>query len=37
MSYAGASTIDELQEKAEFIRLSPAGRQESTPHDVNTL
>jgi IMP dehydrogenase len=37
MSYAGASTIDELQEKAEFIRISPAGRQESTPHDVNTL
>jgi IMP dehydrogenase len=37
MSYAGASTIAELQEKAEFIRITLAGRQESTSHDVNTI
>jgi IMP dehydrogenase len=37
MSYAGAETIAELQEKAEFIRITQAGRQESNPHDVNMI
>lgn len=35
MSYAGAKTIEELQEKAEFIRITSAGREESGVHDVN--
>lgn len=37
MSYAGAETLTELQERAEFIRITTAGRQESTPHDVNEI
>ena len=35
LSYAGATTIEELHEHAEFIKMSPAGLQESLPHDVN--
>ncbi len=35
MSYAGARTIDELQENAEFVRITAAGLRESGPHDVN--
>lgn len=34
MSYCGARTIPELWEKAEFIRVSDAGRKESGIHDV---
>ena len=37
LSYAGASTIHELQEKAEFVRITPAGMRESGPHDVEQL
>ncbi len=37
MSYGGAQTIEELQEKAEFIRITSAGREESGVHDVNLL
>ena len=37
MSYAGAATIPELWEKAEFIRITPAGQAESQPHDVKLL
>lgn len=37
MSYAGARTIEELWEMAEFIRLTPAGLQESGAHDVNLV
>jgi len=37
MSYAGASTIQELWENTEFIRITAAGRQESGPHDVNVI
>lgn len=37
MSYAGALTLDELWKSAEFIRITPAGQQESGPHDVNVL
>jgi IMP dehydrogenase len=37
MSYAGARTIPELQKNAEFIRITPAGREESGVHDVNVL
>ncbi len=34
LSYGGAFNIAELQEKAEFIQISPAGVRESGPHDV---
>jgi len=34
MSYCGAQTIAELRERAEFIRITPAGLKESLPHDV---
>lgn len=37
MSYAGARTTEELWEKAEFIRITPAGIQESGAHDVNLV
>lgn len=32
MSYLGARTIEEMEEKAEFIRMSGAGWNESVPH-----
>ncbi|MFQ6037417.1 MAG: IMP dehydrogenase [Candidatus Aminicenantales bacterium] len=34
MGYAGCRTISELQEKARFIKVTPAGRRESHVHDV---
>jgi IMP dehydrogenase len=34
MGYVGAATITELQQKAEFIRITGAGLKESHPHDV---
>jgi IMP dehydrogenase len=34
LSYAGAATIQELWEKAEFVRITSAGKQESGAHDV---
>ncbi|MCA0406888.1 MAG: IMP dehydrogenase [Proteobacteria bacterium] len=34
MGYVGAKTIDELQEKAEFVRITNAGLRESHAHDV---
>jgi IMP dehydrogenase len=37
MSYAGASTLEELQQNAEFIRITGAGMQESGAHDVRVL
>jgi IMP dehydrogenase len=37
MSYAGAATIRELWEKAEFIRITSAGKAESGVHDVNLI
>lgn len=37
MSYAGAFTLPELWENAEFIRITPAGMTESRPHDVRLL
>jgi IMP dehydrogenase len=35
LSYGGARNIRELQEKAEFIEITPAGMRESNPHDVD--
>jgi IMP dehydrogenase len=34
MGYLGCGTIDELQEKARFVRISGAGLRESHVHDV---
>ncbi|MCA3564938.1 MAG: IMP dehydrogenase [Methylocystis sp.] len=34
MGYVGARTITELQEKAEFVRITSAGLRESHTHDV---
>ncbi|MGM9971383.1 MAG: IMP dehydrogenase [Anaeroplasmataceae bacterium] len=35
MGYCGAPTIEELQQKAVFIRITNAGLKESHPHDVD--
>ncbi|PID77658.1 MAG: IMP dehydrogenase [Deltaproteobacteria bacterium] len=34
MGYVGAATIEELQQKAKFVRISAAGLRESHVHDV---
>jgi IMP dehydrogenase len=34
MGYCGAATIANLQEKAQFVRITAAGVAESHPHDV---
>jgi IMP dehydrogenase len=34
MGYCGAATIEELQQKARFVRISSAGLRESHVHDV---
>lgn len=37
LSYAGASSIAELWEKAEFVRITSAGKAESQAHDVEMV
>ncbi len=37
LSYAGARSIAELQENAEFIQITQAGVAESHPHDVEVI
>ncbi|MFL6308791.1 MAG: IMP dehydrogenase [Nitrososphaera sp.] len=37
LSYCGAKTIPEMQENAEFIRITAAGYVESQPHDVDLM
>ncbi len=34
MGYCGAATISDLQEKARFVKISPAGLREAHVHDV---
>ena len=34
MGYVGSESIPEFKERAEFVRVSSAGQQESHPHDV---
>ncbi|MCH8273259.1 MAG: IMP dehydrogenase [Armatimonadetes bacterium] len=34
MGYVGASTLKELRERAEFVKITNAGLRESHPHDV---
>jgi IMP dehydrogenase len=35
--YVGAETIDELQSKGKFVRITAAGLRESHPHDVQGI
>jgi IMP dehydrogenase len=37
LSYCGAKTINEIQQNAEFVRITTAGYIESQPHDVNVM
>lgn len=37
MSYSGAHSIEDFQEKATFMRMTGAGLRESGPHDVEVL
>lgn len=37
LSYAGACSIEELWQAAEFIRITPSGMQESHPHNVELI
>jgi IMP dehydrogenase len=37
MGYAGCATIPELQERAQFLRVTVAGLRESHVHDVNIV
>ena len=37
LSYCGARDISEMQDRAEFIKITPAGYIESQPHDVDLL
>ena len=37
LSYCGAHTIPQMQENAEFIKMSRAGFTESQPHDVSLM
>ena len=37
MSYSNAHNVDELHEKAIFIRMTPGGQRESSPHDVELI
>jgi IMP dehydrogenase len=37
MSYSGAHSVEEFQQKALFVRMTGAGLRESGPHDVEVL
>lgn len=37
MGYLGAANLEQLREKARYIRVSPAGMKEAAPHDVVEL
>lgn len=37
MSYSGAITLEDFQQKAIFVRMTGAGLKESGPHDVEVL
>ncbi len=37
MSYSAAHSVDELYEKAVFVRMTPVGLAESRSHDVETI
>jgi len=37
MGYLGAGNLEQLRQKARYIRVSPAGQREAAPHDVVEL
>jgi len=37
MSYTNAHSVEELYEKAVFVRMTPVGLRESHPHDVDVI
>ncbi|MCP4177366.1 MAG: IMP dehydrogenase [bacterium] len=37
LGYCGAKTIDELKQKGQFIKVSPAGLKEAHPHDIKIV
>lgn len=37
MGYAGSATIEELQSRGQFVRITAAGLRESHPHDVQMV
>lgn len=37
MSYCGAQTIEELQKKSDFMRITESGLKESHPHDIEKV
>jgi IMP dehydrogenase len=37
LSYCGATNIEQMRGKAEFVKISPAGLKESYPHDVELM
>jgi IMP dehydrogenase/GMP reductase len=37
MSYTNAHSVDELYEKAVFVRMTEVGLIESRPHDVEVM
>ncbi len=37
MGYVGAESIDELQAKGKFVRITAAGLRESHPHDIQMI
>jgi IMP dehydrogenase len=37
LTYSGAATIKDLQRKAQFLEITPAGRVEGTPHAIGRL
>ena len=34
MGYTGCHTVEELQDKAQFMQITAAGLRESHPHDI---
>jgi IMP dehydrogenase len=36
MTYCGASTLEDLRRKVQFMEITPAGRYEGTPHGADT-
>ena len=37
MFYTGASSIEEMKNTGKFVRITPAGLQESHPHDIQMI
>jgi IMP dehydrogenase len=37
MGYVGCGTVAQMQERAEFVEISPAGIRESHVHDVQIV